>query len=123
MKYTMVGRSGLRVSAVGLGGNSWGAAGRRAWAPFDQAASLKLIRRAVDAGITLFDTADSYNAGDSEEILGRCLLDGSKRHDVVILTKVGNLKPGPGGQPPMSRAVAYGGCRKAHPSRISRWSC
>ncbi|GAB4189754.1 MAG: aldo/keto reductase [Thalassobaculales bacterium] len=95
MKYVTLGRSGLKVSAVCLGGNSWGAAGRRAWAPFGEAESRPFFRRALDVGITFFDTADAYNLGESERILGKCLLEYAPRDQVVISTKVG-LKMGDG---------------------------
>ena len=95
MKFTQLGRSGLVVSRICLGGNSWGAAGRRAWAPFGKEESRPFFRRALDRGITFFDTADAYNAGESETILGECLLGYAKREDVVISTKVG-LKMGEG---------------------------
>src|SRR5690349_17212436 len=89
MRYTTLGRSGLQVSAVSIGGNSWGAAGRRAWAPFGAAESRPFFRRALDLGINFFDTADVYNEGDSEAIIGECLLGYARRADVVICTKVG----------------------------------
>jgi len=95
MKYVSLGRSGLMVSAVCLGGNSWGAAGRRAWAAFGLEESRPFFRRALDVGINFFDTADAYNEGASEEIIGQTLLRFAKREDVVISTKVG-LKMGPG---------------------------
>ena len=89
MRYRAVGRSGLLVSAIGLGGNSWGAKGRRGWGAFDARESRPFIKRALDCGITFFDTADAYNAGESETILGAALLDYAKREEVVIATKVG----------------------------------
>src|SRR5437899_873154 len=63
MKYVTLGRSGLKVSAICLGGNSWGAEGRRAWAPFGEADSRPFFKRALDVGINFFDTADAYNLG------------------------------------------------------------
>ena len=90
MRYGRLGDSGLLVSAVCLGGNSWGAAGRRAWAPFGKEESRPFFRRALDLGINFFDTADAYNDGDSESIVGECLLGYAKRDDVVICTKVGH---------------------------------
>lgn len=89
MDYITLGRSGLMVSPLCLGGNSWGAAGRRAWAPFGLEESRPFFRRALDLGINFFDTANAYNEGDSEKILGECLLGYAKREDVVIATKVG----------------------------------
>ncbi len=89
MKYGPLGRSGLIVSRICLGGNSWGAKGRRGWGKFDEDEAPAYFRRALDVGITFFDTADAYNAGRSEEIMGVTLMKMVKREDVVISTKVG----------------------------------
>ncbi len=86
MEIRNLGRSGLRVSAIGLGCNNFG--GR-----IDLEASRPVIHAALDAGITLFDTADVYGAqglptahhGASEEIVGSVL--GARRKDVVLATK------------------------------------
>ena len=78
MEYRTLGQSGLKVSVVGLGTNNFG--GRS-----DEAASKRVIDAALDAGINLFDTADVYSAGGSEEIIGRGLK--GRRDDVVIATK------------------------------------
>lgn len=93
MKYAPLGRSGLMVSRICLGGNSWGAAGRRQWAAFGIEESRPFFRRALDCGINFFDTADVYNAGESEEIVGQCLVAYTRREDIVISTK-GGLKMG-----------------------------
>jgi aryl-alcohol dehydrogenase-like predicted oxidoreductase len=105
MKYVQLGRSGLTVSAVCLGGNSWGAAGRRAWGAFDAEASRPFFRRALDLGITFFDTADVYNFGDSETIMGQELLPLVPRDDLVISTKIGI---------PMSARPNHGGVGRKH---------
>ncbi|MFI4986824.1 MAG: aldo/keto reductase [Alphaproteobacteria bacterium] len=89
MRYRTLGRSGLQVSAIGLGGNAWGAKGRRGWGAYDAGESRPFIKRAVDCGITFFDTADAYNAGESEKILGAALKEYVPRDEVVIATKVG----------------------------------
>jgi aryl-alcohol dehydrogenase-like predicted oxidoreductase len=79
MQQRTLGSSGLRVSAVGLGCNNFG---NRT----DLAASRKVIDRAIEVGITLFDTADIYgNMGGSETILGEVL--GKRRDDIVLATK------------------------------------
>src|SRR5882757_6255539 len=79
MQERNLGRSGLRVSVVGLGCNNFG--GR-----IDLEATRRVVHRALDAGITLFDTADSYgNRGMSETILGETL--GDRRKDIVLATK------------------------------------
>jgi len=81
MELRNLGNSGLRVSIVGLGCNNFG--GR-----IDAAASKPVVHRALDAGITLFDTADNYgNVGGSETILGDLL--GERRKDIVLATKFG----------------------------------
>src|SRR5260370_35722969 len=89
MKYVTLGRSGLKVSAICLGGHSWGAEGRRAWAPFGEAESRPFFKRALDVGINFFDTADAYNAGASESIIGKCVIGYAKRDQVIISTKLG----------------------------------
>lgn len=100
MRYNRVGQSGLVVSAICLGGNSWGAAGRRAWGAFGETESRAFFQQALDSGITYFDTADTYNAGESERIMGATLLKMVPREDVVIASKVGiplSQKPNDGG--------------------------
>jgi len=79
MRYSRLGDSGLVVSVVGLGSNNFG---RR----IDLARTRSVVDAAVESGITLFDTADSY--GDSEEFLGQVLQ--GRRDDVVIATKFGH---------------------------------
>ncbi len=80
MEQRALGASGLTVSAVGLGGNNFG--GR-----IDCAATRRVVHAALDAGITLIDTADLYSEGGSEECLGEVL--GQRRKDVVLATKFG----------------------------------
>ena len=81
MKIRNLGRSGLQVSLVGLGCNNFG--GR-----LDLAATRKVVHRALDLGVTLFDTADIYGErGRSEEYLGESL--GDRRKDIVLATKFG----------------------------------
>ncbi len=94
MKYAPLGRSGLMVSRICLGGNSWGAEGRRAWGAFGLEESRPFFKRALDLGINFFDTADAYNEGDSETIMGKALIGMVPREELVISTKVG-LKMGP----------------------------
>ena len=82
MTYRQLGRSGLTVSTVGLGCNAFGSR-------IDADRTLAVVRAALDAGITFFDTADTYGstAGESETLLGRAL--GSDRADVIVATKFG----------------------------------
>jgi aryl-alcohol dehydrogenase-like predicted oxidoreductase len=99
MEHVRLGRSGLHVSRVVLGCMSFGepARGTHEWSlPLDEARPL--IRAALDAGITTFDTANVYSDGTSEEILGAVLHD-VPRGEVVIATKVhGRMGPGPNGR-------------------------
>jgi len=81
MQIRNLGRSGLRVSVVGLGCNNFG--GR-----IDLEASRKVVHKALDLGITLFDTADTYgNFGGSETCLGEIL--GARRQEIVLASKFG----------------------------------
>jgi 1-deoxyxylulose-5-phosphate synthase len=84
-----LGGSGLRISPVVLGCMSFGVPDRGAhpWS-LDEEASRPLIRHAVEAGITTFDTADVYSDGTSEEIVGRALADFAQRDEIEIATKV-----------------------------------
>jgi aryl-alcohol dehydrogenase-like predicted oxidoreductase len=90
-----LGRSGIEVSALGFGcwaiGGEWQAADGQplGWGKVDDEESVRAIRRALDLGVTFFDTADTYGAGHSERILGRAL--GKRRADVVVATKWGNV--------------------------------
>ncbi|UYM03839.1 aldo/keto reductase [Solicola gregarius] len=80
MRYRPLGDSGLMVSVVGVGCNAFGDR-------IDQAQTNAVVDAAIDAGITLFDTADTYGIGQSETMLGKAL--GSRRDDVVVATKFG----------------------------------
>ncbi len=82
MEKRQIGRSGLRVTSVGLGCNNFG------WT-IGQEASNEVVAKALDLGINLYDTADRYGAagGDSETVLGKAL--GARRKDIVLLTKFG----------------------------------
>ena len=99
MEYTRLGTSGLQVSRVILGCMSYGAPDRGAhpWS-LPEEESRPFIRRALEQGVTTFDTADVYSDGTSEEIVGRALADFARRDEVVIATKVFNrMRPGPNG--------------------------
>nr|WP_033272835.1 aldo/keto reductase [Actinospica acidiphila] len=96
MEFTRtLGRSGIQVSALGFGcwaiGGEWqdGAGQPLGWGKVDDEESVRAVHRALDLGVTFFDTADVYGTGHSERILGRAL--GSRRDDVVVATKWGNL--------------------------------
>ncbi len=105
-----VGTSGLLVSAVGLGCNNFG---RR----LGPDASVAVIHAALDAGITLFDTADIYGDGASEEILGRAL--GDRRAGVVVATKFS----GPRGASPYERGGSRRWIRLAVERSLQRLRC
>jgi aryl-alcohol dehydrogenase-like predicted oxidoreductase len=95
MKVRRLGNSGLKVSVIGLGCNNFGMR-------IDEAETAKVVNAAIDAGITLFDTADIYGGTKSEEFLGKAL--GKRRHEIVLATKFGMQV----GQDPKKR----GGSRK-----------
>src|SRR6059036_870231 len=82
MDYRTLGRTGVKVSPLCLGAMMFGAWGNR-----DHDDSIRIIHRALDAGINFVDTADVYSRGESEEIVGKALADG-QRDNVVLATKV-----------------------------------
>ena len=104
MNYRNLGRSGLQVSQLCLGCMSFGVT-PRAWR-LGEADSRPFLRRALDAGINFFDTADLYGGGESEEVLGRALTDFASRDDVVIATKLYYpVRPGPNGRGLSRKAI------------------
>ena len=87
MQYKKVGRTGLKVSAIGMGTMIFGN-------QVNEADAIKIMDMAFEKGINLFDTADGYAGGRSEEIVGKALKN--KRHAVVLATKVASRQgPGP----------------------------
>jgi 1-deoxyxylulose-5-phosphate synthase len=80
MEYRQFGKSGVRVSALGLGTNAFGS---RA----DRAASIRIIHEALDSGINFIDTANTYSGTESERIIGEALA--GRRHEAVLATKAG----------------------------------
>src|SRR3984885_14721614 len=99
MQYTKLGRTGLDVSRICLGCMSYGGGnrGNHAWA-LGEEESRPFIKKALEAGINFFNTANRYSLGRSEEILGRAIRDFARRDEVVIATKVyGRMRPGPNG--------------------------
>lgn len=89
MEYVNLGRTGLKVSRLGLGCMTFGSP---EWAPWvlDAKATLPIISRAVELGINLFDTADMYSRGASEEVVAELLLPLLPRHRIVLATKLYN---------------------------------
>jgi len=109
MEYVRLGRTGLKVSRICLGCMTFGDPGRgnHPWTlPAEQ--SRPIIRRALDAGINFFDSANSYSGGSSEEIVGAALREFVPRDEVVIATKVFNrMKPGPNGAGLSRKAIMH----------------
>jgi aryl-alcohol dehydrogenase-like predicted oxidoreductase len=82
MEHRTLGATGVKVSPLCLGAMMFGA-----WGNTDHDDSIRIIHRALDAGINFVDTADVYSRGESEEIVGKALA-GGRRDDVVLATKV-----------------------------------
>ena len=102
MDYINLGTTGTKVSRLCLGMMTYGSSSWREWV-LEEDASKPLIRRAVEAGINFFDTADMYSVGVSEEITGRALKEfAGARENVVIATKVFN----PMGDGPNDRGLS-----------------
>jgi aryl-alcohol dehydrogenase-like predicted oxidoreductase len=105
MDYVYLGKTGVKVSRLCLGMMTYGSKQWRQWV-LDEEASKPLIRRALEAGINFFDTADVYSLGVSEEITGRALKEfGGSRENLVIATKVFN---------PMSDSLNDRGLSRKH---------
>src|SRR6201991_2414633 len=83
MQYRPLGRTGVQVSNLCLGTMMFGA-----WGNTDHDDSIRVIHRALDAGVNFIDTADVYSAGESEEIVGRAIA--GRRDDLVLATKCFN---------------------------------
>jgi aryl-alcohol dehydrogenase-like predicted oxidoreductase len=87
MEYRQLGRSGLKVSAIGLGGNTFGNG-------VDEAQTARIVHRAFDDGINFIDTADTYSRGVSEQYVGKAIA--GRRHQAIVATKVyGRMGDGP----------------------------
>jgi len=109
MRYRKLGRTGLDVSAITIGCMSWGDPDRggHPWV-LDEDAARSMIKDALEAGVTTFDTANVYSGGSSEEFTGRALRDLARREDVVIATKVhGRMRPGPYGAGLSRKAILH----------------
>ncbi|MBB2924225.1 aldo/keto reductase [Cellulomonas cellasea] len=107
MEHRRLGTSGLRVSRVGLGCMSYGEAstGLHRWT-LDEDAAAPFFRQAVELGVTFWDTANVYQGGTSEEIVGRAVRRYARREDIVLATKVhGTMHAGPGGSGLSRKAV------------------
>jgi aryl-alcohol dehydrogenase (NADP+) len=108
MEYTRLGSSGLEVSRITVGCMSWGEGGAaRPWTR-DETFAEETIKAALDAGINVFDTANVYSGGTSEEYTGRSLWKHVAREDVVLATKVhGRMRPGPNGAGLSRKAILH----------------
>ena len=107
MEYIKLGNTGLDVSPIAIGAMTYGEPdrGHPVWS-LGEEGSRPLIKRALEAGINFFDTANMYSLGSSEEILGRALHDFADRDDVVIATKVRHaMRPGPNGKGLSRKAI------------------
>jgi 1-deoxyxylulose-5-phosphate synthase len=113
MDYARLGNTGLKVSRICLGCMSYGdpdkAApdGSRRWPwALREEESRPFFKRALEAGINFFDTANVYSAGASEEIAGRALKELARREDIVLATKVhGAMSEGPNGHGLSRKAI------------------
>ena len=104
MDYVRLGNTGLKVSRLCLGCMSYGTPKWRPWV-LDEEASRPFVKAALEGGINFFDTADVYSQGVSEKVVGQALKDFSKRHEVVIATKVNG---------PMGKDVNNRGLSRKH---------
>lgn len=107
MHYVKLGTTGLDVSPIAIGAMTYGEPdrGHPVWS-LGEGDARPLIKHALDAGITFFDTANMYSIGSSEEILGRALADFADRDDVVIATKLRHpMRPGPNGKGLSRKAI------------------
>ncbi|WP_416327652.1 aldo/keto reductase [[Eubacterium] hominis] len=109
MEYSKLGRTGLDVSKLCLGGMSFGDPKKwiHSWV-LDETQSRSIIKKALNMGINFFDTANVYGLGASEEILGRALKDYAAREEIVIATKISEeMRPGPNGKGLSRKAIMY----------------
>lgn len=116
MEYVNLGRTGLKVSRICLGFMTYGSSKWRPWV-LDDNASRPFVRRAWEAGINFFDTADMYSDGMSEEVLGRALREFAiPRQQVIVATKVFN----PMGNTPNERGLSAKHIRHAIDASLKR---
>ncbi len=108
METAQLGNTGMKVSRLALGCMSYGdptTPGAHEWALSDDEAQ-PFFRQALELGITFWDTANVYQAGTSEELVGRAIKLYSQREDIVLATKVfGRMHNGPGGQGLSRKAI------------------
>ncbi len=88
MQYVNLGKTGMKVSRLCLGMMSYGSKKWREWI-LEEEEARPFIKRALDAGINFFDTADVYSLGESERVTGKLLRElGIRREDIILATKV-----------------------------------
>jgi aryl-alcohol dehydrogenase-like predicted oxidoreductase len=116
VEYVNLGRTGVKVSRICLGCMTYGSSTWRPWV-LDEDASRPFFRRAWEAGVNFFDTADMYSDGASEEVLGRALKElAVPREQVVVATKVFN----PTGSTPNERGLSAKHIRHALDASLRR---
>ena len=115
MDYVRLGATGLEVSRICLGCMSYGEPDRGNHdGPWTRTRRRPVFRRALEAGINFFDTANAYSAGSSEEITGRALRDFGRRDEYVLATKV--LHAACGRVPTAAACPARRSCRRSTPA-------
>jgi aryl-alcohol dehydrogenase-like predicted oxidoreductase len=95
MEYRQLGASGLMVPALSLGSGTFGGGSEffKAWGASDVAEARRLVDICLEAGLTMFDSADVYSNGMAEEILGQAV---KGRRDQVLISTKGSFRTGPG---------------------------
>src|SRR5690349_5122983 len=88
MDYRFLGRTGVRVSPLCVGAMNFGES-------TPEGEAQRIMARALDAGVNLLDTADYYNDGESERVVGRFIAASGRRHEMILATKV-HFPTGPG---------------------------
>src|SRR5215471_13404377 len=95
MEFRQLGKSGLKVPVLSFGTGTFGGGGElfKAWGASDVAEATRLVDVCLEAGLTLFDSADIYSGGMAEEILGEAI---QGRRDQVLISTKGTFRAGPG---------------------------
>jgi aryl-alcohol dehydrogenase-like predicted oxidoreductase len=105
MNYLNLGSTGLKVSRLCLGCMTYGSSKWRDWV-LDEEESRSFIKRALEAGVNFFDTANMYSDGASEEVIGRAIRDFANRDEIVLATKVFNpMRKDPNGRGLSRKAI------------------
>jgi aryl-alcohol dehydrogenase-like predicted oxidoreductase len=114
MDKRVLGRSGIEVSPMGMG--CWAIGGRGWGGGADDDESIRGIHKALEMGITFFDTADAYGSGHSERILAKALV--GRREQVVIATKFGHGEGGPSAEPDFIRSACEASLKRLNTDYI-----